>query len=421
MKAYRIIVACLFSFAACKSGHEKAAHEEPALQGKDEKGEKGEKGHGHDEGTAGAHEEEGEHGHEEGKAVHLAPEQIKAANIQIATVEVRKETAVLEANGQIGAAEDRQARVGVRVAGRIASLKTGVGSTVKKGQVLAVVESPELGRAKSDYVSAAATARLARENATREKLLFEKKISAEVEWQRAEAEAVRSAAELQAAENRLHALGVGEAGLPEKVAHFTSTFSVTSPIDGLIVERPVTLGEMVTPEKTLFLVMDLTEVWLLVDVFERDISQVALGQKVKVNVTAYKEEEFEGTVSHIGAIVEPRSRAVKVRIALANASGRLKPGMFARVSLADTKGDEHEHLFVPVEAVQRTEDGTIVFVPGEEPGEFVARSVKTGHEAGKNVAIESGLSSGERVVVSGSFILKSELGKESLGESGHSH
>ena len=284
-----------------------------------------------------------------------------------------------------------------------------------------MVESPELGRSKSDYVSAAAAARLARENASREKQLFEKKISAEVEWRKAEAEAVRTSAELQAAENRLHALGVGEKGLPDKVAHFSSTMGALSPIDGLIVERAVTLGEMVNPEKTLFHVMDLSEVWVVVDVFERDIAQVSLGQKVRVSVTAYKEEQFEGTVSHIGAVVEPRSRAIKVRVVLANPNGRLKPGMFARVSLSDTKGDEHEHLFVPVEAVQRTEQGSIVFVPGDEPGEFVARPVKTGHEAGKSVAIESGLAPGERVVVSGSFILKSELGKESLGESGHSH
>lgn len=416
-----IALAIIVALAGCKSGHEKKARDEPAIKGHDEKGETGEKGHGHDEKGDKGHDEKGETGHEEGPVVHLKPEQIKAANIQLAKVEIRKETAVLEATGQIGPADDRQARVGVRVPGRITALKASVGDTVKKGQMLAVVESPELGRAKSDYVSAAAAARLARENAAREKQLFEKKISAEVEWRKAEAEAVRTAAELQAAENRLHALGVSDAQLPDKVAHFTSTFGAHSPINGVIVERGVTLGEMVNPEKTLFLVMDLAQVWLIVDVFEKDIAQVALKQKVKVSVAAYKEEQFEGEVSHIGAIVEPRSRAVKVRIALANPAGKLKPGMFARVSLSDTKGDEHEHLFVPVEAVQRTDQGTIVFVPGDEPGEFVPRPVKTGHEAGNSVAIEAGLTSGEQVVVSGSFILKSELGKEALGEGGHGH
>jgi cobalt-zinc-cadmium efflux system membrane fusion protein len=359
--------------------------------------------------------------HTESGRVHLSADQLKAANIQLAKVEVRKETAVLEATGQIAAADDRQARVGVRVPGRISSLKASVGDTVKRGQTLALVESPELGRAKSEFVSASAAAKLARENADREKQLFEKKISAEVEWRKAEAEAVRTAAELQAAENRLHALGVSESGLPGEVKHFSSTFGAMSPIDGVVVERGVTLGEMVTPEKTLFLVMDLAQVWLIVDVFEKDLSQVALKQKVRVTVAAYKEEQFAGEVSYIGATVEARSRAVKVRIILDNKVGRLKPGMFARVLLSDTKGEEHEHLFVPVDAVQRTEQGMIVFVPGAEPGEFVPKPVTTGHEAGKSIAIESGLAVGDQVVVSGSFVLKSELGKGSLGESGHSH
>ena len=435
-----IAIAIIIALAGCKSSeHEGKSHDEPAITGHDEKDarpdekgqkgsdEKGEKGHdekgekGHDEKGEKGHDEKGEKGHDEGPVVRLKPEQVKAANIQLAKVEVRKETAVLEATGQIGPADDKQARVGVRVPGRVTAIKVAVGDVVKKGQMLAVIESPELGRGKSDYVSAAAAAKLARENAAREKQLFEKKISAEVEWRKAEAEAVRTSAELQAAENRLHALGVGEGQLPGEVKHFTSTFGAVSPIDGVVVERGVTLGEMVNPEKSLFLVMDVSVVWLIVDVFEKDIGQLALKQRVKVSVAAYKEEVFEGEVSYVGAIVEPRSRAVKVRIALANPNGRLKPGMFARVSLSDTKGDEHEHLFVPVEAVQRTDKGTIVFVPGDEPGEFVPRPVKTGHEAGKSVAIESGLTSGEQVVVSGSFILKSELGKESLGESGHSH
>jgi len=413
-KLSNIVLVLVISSAACKdSGHEKSAHDEPAVTGHDpEKGKPA--------GEHGAEEKGHDEQHGEGKVVHLTPEQIKAANIKVAKVEIRKETAVLEANGQVAAAADREARVGVRVPGRITALKASVGDRVKKGQMLAVVESPELGRAKSDYVSAAAAARLARENANREKQLFEKKISAEVEWRKAESEAVRTAAELQAAENRLHALGVGESNLPETVAHFSSTFGAISPIDGVVVDRGVTLGEMVNPEKTLFVVMDLAEVWLLVDVFERDLSQIALEQKVKVSVAAYKEQPFEGQVSYIGAIVEPRSRTVKVRIALANPEGKLKPGMFARASLSDTKGDVHEHLFVPVEAVQRTEQGPVVFVPADEPGEFAVRAVKTGHEAGNNVAIESGLTPGEQVVVSGSFILKSELGKESLGESGHS-
>src|SRR5262249_8759849 len=127
-----IAIAIVVALAACKSGRREKSHGENG----DERGE-----HEHE------HDDKGEKGHGEGAAVHLTPEQIKAANIQLAKVEVRKETAVLEANGQIVAADDRQARVGVRVPGRVHALQAAVGDTVKKGQVLAIVESPELGRA----------------------------------------------------------------------------------------------------------------------------------------------------------------------------------------------------------------------------------------------------------------------------------
>jgi cobalt-zinc-cadmium efflux system membrane fusion protein len=357
--------------------------------------------------------------HAEG-AIHLNPAQVAAAGIQTATVEIRRETAVLEANGQVEAAGDHQARVGVRVPGRVSSLRARLGDTVKKGQVLALVESPDLGRAKADYVAARAAADVAAQTAARERQLVERKISSESEWRSAEAEAVRTAAELQAAENRLHALGVGDNALPDKVGHFSSTIPALTPIAGVVVERPVTLGEMVDPEDTLFVIMDLAEVWLLVDVFERDLSQVVLGQKVTVTLAAYPERTFTGQVDHIGAIVEPRSRAVKVRVALANKDGALKPGMFGRVALANTRGEHHEHLFVPAAAVQRTERGPVVFVPGDEPGEYLPRPVRTGHEVAGAVAIESGLTAGETIVVAGSFVLKSELGKGELG-GGHSH
>lgn len=389
-----IVVACLLA-SACKGGDagKKKEHE--------------------------GHEEES-HEEEEG-SIHLNADQVKAAGITTVKVEVRKETAALEANGQIAVVDDRQARIGVRVAGRISSLKARIGDKVKKGQTLAYVESPDLGRAKADYVAASEGARLARQTADREKQLFEKKITSESSWRQAEAEAVRAAAEAQAAEGLLHALGVGHKGMPSTVGHFSSTVGAATPIDGVVIDRPVTLGEMVDPEDTLYLVMDLSEVWVLVDVFERDISQVALGQTVSVQMTAYHEEKFTGTVGHIGSVVEPRSRAVKVRVTLANPEGRLRPGMFARVSLSNTAGAEHEHLFIPVGAVQRTEEGAIVFIPGEGPGEFHPRPIRTGHEAGGFVAVEDGLTAGEEVVATGSFILKSELGKESLGESGHGH
>jgi RND family efflux transporter MFP subunit len=192
-----------------------------------------------------------------------------------------------------------------------------------------------------------------------------------------------------------------------------------APIDGVIVERPVTLGQMVEPADTLFVIMDLREVWIQVDVYERDLRQVSAGQKVRVRVAAYPDRQFDGVVQNIGAIVEPKTRAVKVRVVLPNAAGELKPGMFATVTVEGTMGEKHEHLFAPAAAIQRDGERSIVFVPRGDH-EFEAREVELGHVVGEWAEVEEGLVEGDVVVTTGSFLLKSELKKEALG-GGHEH
>jgi cobalt-zinc-cadmium efflux system membrane fusion protein len=151
-------------------------------------------GSGRKPGEGHAEEPESHEEHREG-IVELTPEQVATAKIAIAKVEKRAEAGLLEANAQIEAAADRQARVGTRIAGRVTTIKAGPGDSVKKGTVLAVIDSPDLGRAKADYLAALAAANVARETADREKALFEKKISSEKDWREAEAAAVRARAE----------------------------------------------------------------------------------------------------------------------------------------------------------------------------------------------------------------------------------
>jgi membrane fusion protein, heavy metal efflux system len=372
-----------------------------------------------DQHAEGEHTDEGVRGERGSGLIRLGREQLVTARIATGVVERRAEAGLLEANAEIEAPADRQARVGTRVAGRVTRVPADLGQSVSRGAVLAVVDSPELGRAKADYLAAVAGAQVAREGATRDKALFERGISAEREWRESEAAAIRAEAEKEAAENRLHALGVSEAGLPREVKHYTSTIPVTAPIDGVVVERDVTLGQMVEPSATLFVVMDLAEVWILVDVYERDLPQVQVGQSARVRVGAYPEREFRGQVANIGAIVEPRTRAVKVRIVLANPERLLKAGMFATVTLEGTTGQARERLLAPAAAIQRDGEQTIVFVPRGE-GAFQPRQVKVAREIGDWVEIERGLAAGDTVVTSGSFLLKSELQKGELG-GGHDH
>jgi membrane fusion protein, heavy metal efflux system len=390
------LVLTLFAVVGCRSGAEASKTEE--------------------KGTEKAASTPPESAHEQRKGmVHLTREQVATAGIQTAQVEKRAAAGFLRATATVEPAADRQARIGSRIPGRIVALKVGVGDRVKQGQTLGVIDSPEAGRAAADYLAALAGAQVTRGTADRERTLFEKHISAERDWREAEAAAIRARAEKEAAENRLHALGVTDSDLPRKVeGHYSSTMSLTSPLDGLVVERSATLGQMAEPSQALFVVMDLREVWLLVDVYEQDVSQVKPGQRVKVKVPAYPGGEFQGAVQNVGAIVDAKTRTVKVRVVPPNPRAELKPGMFATATFEDTVGEQRERLFAPAEAAQRDGTRTIVFVT-EGENEFEPRAVRVGSQGDGWLEIVEGLSVGEIVVTRGSFALKSEMKKDEIG------
>lgn len=346
----------------------------------------------------------------------LTPEQVKVAGIATAAAEERSEAAPIRTTATIEPASDRHARIGSRIAGRIQALRVRVGDRVRIGQVLAIVDSPELGQARADYLAAVAAARVARETADREKALFERKISAEREWREAEAAAIKARTERQAAENRLHALGVTDRELPklDGDGHLGSTMAITTPVEGLVVEAAPTLGQLVDPEQTLFVVMDLRMVWIQADVYEQDLAHVSVGQKATVVSKAAPDVRFAGTIDNVGAVVDPTSRTVKVRIVLDNRAGVLKPGMFATVEIEGTSGEQRRGLFVPSAALQRLGSGHVVFVARSETS-FEPRRVQVVRSGEDWTEIGRGLDAGERVVTTGAFALKSELSKDELG------
>ena len=427
MSAVRITTMLLVT-ALASSGCGKGKSDGEAA-GKDEHAEHGAKDEhaGHDdEGENGAHagEEKGahdEHGEEEAPGmVELTPEQVKTARIEIAPVERRAVATEIVATGEVVPPDDGVARVGANLSGRITRLSKGVGDLVKVGQPLATIDSPDLGRAKADYIAAASAAKVTRETADREKALFDRNIAAERDWRAAEAEATRARAEKEAAELRLHTLGVsdGQLGKLRADQHYASAVGVASPLAGVVVERPVSLGQMVQPQDTMFVVMDLRTVWVQVDVYERNLNQLAVGQKVAASVEAWAGRTFDGTIQSIGAVLDRRSRTIKVRVVLANADGALKPGMFAKVLLAGSTGEAREGIYVPAAAVQRDGEGSIAFVPVGDTS-FQLRELEIGARSGDWIEVTRGLAPGERVVTTGSFLLTSEARRESFG--GHDH
>jgi cobalt-zinc-cadmium efflux system membrane fusion protein len=186
-----------------------------------------------------------------------------------------------------------------------------------------------------------------------------------------------------------------------------------APIDGVIVERKSTVGELITRETEVYTISDPTDLWLLAEIKERDLGAVRVGQEASFTVLAYPGETFRGKIVLVGNRVEPETRTLEVRIAASNPDGRLKPGMFADVEVATTA--LRDVLTVSDEALQTMDNQTVVFV-ALDATRFEKRVVQTGLEQRGRVQIVDGLAAGEHVVTEGSFILKSELLKGELGE-----
>lgn len=367
-------------------------------------------------------EHAGEEAHEEG-LVTLPPEAFAQAGIQTAPVEARALDPEIATTGQVGFNEDRVAHVGPRIAGHITSVKATLGQKVGGGQVLAVIDSVELGQARAAYQQARAREELTRETYEREQRLAADKISSQQEVLSARAAHLEAEAELRRAEEALRVLGLTSSQIRSTSKSGATLSPVSSPFSGTVVEKDASLGEMVSPEQKLFTVADLSEVWIWVDVFEKDLGRVHLDDGVSVEVDAYAGETFEGKVTFLGGSVDSGTRTVRARLAIDNHDGRLRPGMFARVRLSDPHagpaGGETLVPVVPESALQRQGEEQVVFVQAGER-QFQRREVRLGKRSGGLVEVLDGLKPGERVAVQGAFLLASELAKESMGE-GHSH
>jgi len=349
--------------------------------------------------------------------VKLTPEGVKAAGIEVQTVAATtpavliSATAVLEMNG------DRVARVNPRAAGRAVSVNVSQGDRVRHGQVLAQIDSVDMDQAWSNYLKAKGRLDLAARSARREEILFQKKVSPEKDLLKARQEFSEAEADLLLAKERFRLLGV-------EVQHLgTDTngtdqkrplIPVCAPLSGAIIEKTVAQGEMVGPEKTLFMVADLSTLWLMVNLYEQDLGQVRTGMQVKLSVSAYPGKEFKGRISYLADVIDEKTRTVKARVTIDNKDGSLKPGMFATASIDSVKDSRAEKVIVvPEEAVFLDGSERYVFIH-EGNGRFVVRRVSVGPAAGLKIEIKEGLKVGEALVTQGVFTLKSELKKDTL-------
>lgn len=346
--------------------------------------------------------------HTEEKGLMLSAEELSVAGVRVMPLQEQVVSDQLAVTATITANQDKLARVAPRVPGRLSKVLVNLGDTVKQGQPMALIDSIEVGEARSAYAQAASERGLAKANLDRAEKLYADQIIAQKDYLRARAESEKANAVLRAASEKRQAYGVGERTQSGSVS--TSTFAVTAPFSGSVIEKKAVLGDLAQSDKPLFSVADLSTVWIETNLFEKDIGRVKIGAPALVTVTAYPGETFKGKVTYISSVMDKESRTIKARVDVPNTDGRLKLEMFATASIS-TAGSA-KALLLPDEAVVLIQGQPTAFV--QEGEGFEARPVELGDKVRGQVALKSGIKPGEKVVVSGAYALKAKMLKSQI-------
>ena len=341
----------------------------------------------------------------------------RQGGIRVAPVETIARAEQIEAPAVIVLDERRTARIGALVEGVVVDTFAEVGDRARAGQLLAAMHSPVVHEAWASYRKAIAERRhLDKELAfaitadERARRLYAAKAISLQEVQRAEADRVAAEealdmgkTEVRRSEEELEHLGITNKDDP--TGESGEQIPVRTPIAGVVLERLITPGTAVVPGAPLYVVSDLSALWALVEVDESLLSHVRAGQTLQLRVGAYPDQRFDGTVSLVGDTVNPKTRRVTIRCAVANVEGRLKPQMFATALIRET--ELRPAIVVPETALQNIDGRPTIFI-AEDGGRFRPRPVTTATTIDGLTEIRSGLRAGERIAVSGSFVLKSE-------------
>ncbi|MEO7272469.1 MAG: efflux RND transporter periplasmic adaptor subunit [Vicinamibacterales bacterium] len=315
--------------------------------------------------------------------------------------------------GELAVDQRTYAEVGTPVPARVTRVLVNAGDTVRRGQTLAEMSSPELGRERAEYLSAVGRLTLADAALERKRGLATERIVPVREVQEAESAAGEARAAVRASRAAIAAFGAeppsddGEAGT-------SSTFVLRAPISGSVIDRRAAIGQMLEPSGPAFLIGDLATLWLTVHAFERDAVRIRQGVEARLGFSALPGQTLTGVVTMVGRQVDRESRTVPVRIDVKNSSHGLRPGMSATASLA-VGATGASILTVPVASVQRVRNEWCVFLPRDDR-HFEIRRIGRGRDLGTEVEVLSGLQPGDTIVVDGAFLLKAQAEK---GEGAH--
>jgi Cu(I)/Ag(I) efflux system membrane fusion protein len=320
--------------------------------------------------------------------VHLSAAQARAIGVTFTVVQRGPLTRAVRTVGQVVPAEPNLAEITAKIDGFVEQLFVdATGASVRRGQPLLTLYSPMLV-------------------AAQEELLAARRLAAAVDS--TDAEAWRNGQTLlEAARRRLAYWDISpeQIGRLERTGEVTKTLTLNAPVDGIVLEKMVVAGQSVMAGMKLYRIADLRTVWIEGAVFEQDAALVRVGAPVRAEVSAYPGQSFTGRVSFISPTLDEQGRTVRVRLALANPGGRLKPGMFATLFFEAVIGGDV--VQVPAEAVVQTGERNLVFVVGAG-GALEPREIVLGPRAGGQFQVLSGLTGGERIVASANFLVDAE-------------
>jgi cobalt-zinc-cadmium efflux system membrane fusion protein len=342
--------------------------------------------------------------------VWLTPQQVKDAKIDVQSIAEQDVDDTVLTSGRVTLEDLRSAHIFTPVTGRVVKIAVGLGMRVKKGDALAVIESPDIGNAVSDVHKAEADLIAAEHDFRRKKDLFEQKAGSAADQESSEDNWRKATAEVERARQKAYLLRAGN------VDSVTQTYTLPSPIDGEVLAMNINPGMEVQGQysggatQELFTIGEIDKVWVIGDLYEMDLARVKVGAAAAVTTVAYKDKVFDGKVDWVSGMLDPNTRTTKVRTTFDNPDRLLRPEMFVTVQISV---EQKKALAIPRDALLRLGEYKVVFIQVGDDGGFLKFErlpvdVDEG-EASQWLEVKHGLEAGQKVVVSGAILLSQKL------------
>ncbi len=342
--------------------------------------------------------------------VWLTPQQVKDAKIEVQPIAEQDVDDTILTSGRVTLEDLRSAHIYTPVTGRVVKIVAGLGTRVKKGDPLAVIESPDIGNAVSDVHKAEADLIAAEHDFKRKKELFEQKAGSAADQEASEDNWRKATAEVERARQKAYLLRAGN------VDNVTQTYTLPSPIDGEVLTMNINPGMEVQGQysggatQELFTIGEIDKVWVIGDLYEMDLARVAIGAPAGVRTVAYPDKVFKGQVDWVSGMLDPNTRTAKVRTTFDNPDRLLRPEMYVTIQISV---EQKKALAIPRNALLRLGEYKVVFVQvGDDNGFLKFERLPVDVDEGESsqwLEVKHGLELGQRVVVSGAILLSQKL------------